>query len=74
MKILAILLAILFLLFGLRLVLTAAQAAITGKLLVRRGIRWRWQPAPTRGDVWKVALRDGVMGALLIVLAVVMIF
>ncbi len=74
MRILAILLAVLLLLFGLRLVLTAVQAALTGKLLVRQGLRFRWQPAPTRNDAWKAAMRDGVMGVLLIVLGIVMIF
>jgi hypothetical protein len=74
MKILLILIAILLLLFGLRLVLTAVQAAITSKILVRQGIRSRWQPAPTRGDAWKAAIRDGLMGVLFIVLGVVLIF
>ncbi|HXV98750.1 MAG TPA: hypothetical protein VEC93_10030 [Anaerolineae bacterium] len=74
MKILAILVAILVLLIGLRLVLTAVQAAITGKILVRQGIRSKWQPAPTRNDVWKAAIRDGLMGLLLIVLGGVLVF
>ena len=74
MKILAILVAILVLLIGLRLVLTAVQAAITGKILVRHGIRSKWQPAPTRNDAWKAALRDGLMGLLLIVLGGVLVF
>jgi hypothetical protein len=73
-KILAIFLAILVLLIGLRLVLTALQGAITGKILVRQGIRSQWQPAPSRNDAWKAALRDGLMGLLLMVLGVVLIF
>lgn len=74
MKIFAILIALLVLFIGLRLVLTAVQAAITGRVLVRQGLRSRWQPAPTRNDAWKAALRDGLMGMLLVVLGVVLIF
>lgn len=74
MRILAILLAILLLLFGLRLVLIAAQTAWSSKILVRHGIRSRWQSAPTRNEAWKMALRDGVLGLLLMVLGIVMIF
>jgi hypothetical protein len=74
MKILSILLAILVLLIGLRLILTAAQAAISGKILVRQGFRSTWQPAPNRNEVWKLALRDGLLGLLLMVLGAVMIF
>lgn len=74
MKIFNIFLAVFVLLFGLRLLLTAAQSAITGKILVRQGIRSKWQPAPLRSDAWKVAIRDGLMGVLLIVLGVVLIF
>jgi hypothetical protein len=73
-RILAILLAGLCLLLGLRLVLTAGQAALTGKLLVRQGLNFHWQPAPTRSHAWKIALREGLMGLLLIVLGLVMIF
>lgn len=74
MKVLTILIAILVLLFGLRLILTAAQSAINGKILVRRGFRFTWQPAPNRSEVWKLALRDGLLGLLLMVLGTVMIF
>ncbi len=74
MRILAISIALLVLLIGLRLVLTAIQAAITGKILVRQGLRSRWQPVPKRNDVWKAVLRDGLMGVLLMVLGVVLIF
>jgi hypothetical protein len=74
MRIFNIVLAALLLLFGLRMVLTAVQTAISGKILVRQGIRSKWQPVSVRSDAWKVALRDGLMGLLLIVLGVVLIF
>ena len=74
MKIFNIVLAALVLLFGLRMVLTAVQTAISGKILVRQGIRSKWQPVSVRSDAWKVALRDGLMGLLLIVLGIVLIF
>lgn len=74
MKILTVLIAVFVLLIGLRLLLTAAQAVISGKILVRRGFRSTWQPAPNRNEVWKLALRDGLLGLLLMVLGAVMIF
>jgi hypothetical protein len=74
MKVFNIVLGTLVLLFGLRMVLTAVQTAVSGKVLMRQGIRFTWQAAPTRNQVWKVALRDGLMGLLLIVLGVVLIF
>lgn len=74
MKIFNIVLAAFLLLFGLRMVLTAVQTAISGKILVRQGIRSKWQPAAVRSDAWKLAIRDGLMGLLLIVLGVVLIF
>jgi hypothetical protein len=74
MKILAILIATLVLLIGLRLILTAVQAMVSGKILVRQGLRSKWQPAPSRSEIWKSALRDGLLGLLLIVLGGVMIF
>lgn len=74
MKVFNIVLATILLLFGLRMVLTAAQTAISGKILVRQGIRSKWQPVAARSDAWKVALRDGLMGLLLIVLGVFLIF
>lgn len=74
MKIFNIVLAAIILLFGLRLVLTALQTALSGKILVRQGIRSKWQPVPVRSDAWKAAIRDALMGLLLIVLGVVLIF
>jgi hypothetical protein len=74
MTIFKVFVAALVLLFGLRMVLTAVQTAISGKVLVRQGIRSKWQPVPDRGDAWKAAIRDGLMGLLLVVLGVVLIF
>jgi hypothetical protein len=74
MKIFNIVLAAFLLIFGLRMVLTAVQAAISGKILVRQGIRSKWQPVAVRSDAWKAAIRDGLMGLLLIVLGAVLVF
>lgn len=74
MRIAGIFLAILSILFGLRLITTAAQALLTGQILVRQGIRTKWQPASDMSDVWKLAFRDALMGVLLIVLGVMLIF
>ena len=74
MKIVAIVVAILVLLFGLRMILTALQTALSGKILVRQGFRTHWQPAPDINEAWKVAFRDGVMGLLLIALAFFLLF
>lgn len=74
MKIAGIVIAVLVLLFGLRMVLTALQTALSGKILVRQGFRTHWQPAPDINEAWKVAFRDGVMGLLLITLAFVILF
>ena len=74
MKLVAIVVAILVLLFGLRMILTALQTALSGKILVRQGFRTHWQPAPDINEAWKVAFRDGVMGLLLIALAFFLLF
>jgi hypothetical protein len=69
MSILAIILAGFSLIIGFRLLVTAIQTALSGKVLVRRGrLKTEWQPAPTIEDAWKIALRDGLMGLLLIAL------
>lgn len=70
MPVLSVILSALALLFGLRLIITAAQTAITGKVLVRQGVRFHWRPAPNRDHAWKTAFRDGLTGILLIVLGV----
>ncbi|MCB0209021.1 MAG: hypothetical protein KDJ52_06820 [Anaerolineae bacterium] len=74
MRIAGIFLAALSIIFGLRMIVTAAQAIYTGKVLVRHGIRTQWQPAPAMSDVWKIAFRDALMGVLLITLGVMLIF
>lgn len=71
MRIFGLVAAGLILLFGLRLTLVAMQTAIRGEVMVRRGIRAEWQPVE-RGEALKQALRDGLMGILLLVLGVVM--
>lgn len=73
MRILAIVIAGVVILFGFRLITIALQTAVSGKILVRNGVRREWQPAPTPNDAWKVAFRDGLMGVLLIVLGVFLI-
>jgi hypothetical protein len=74
MKIFGIVLAAFSILIGFRLLVTALQAAVSGKILVRQGrMRAKWQPAPTMGEVWKVAVRDGLMGLMLIALGVALI-
>jgi hypothetical protein len=74
MRILALIIAVLVILFGFRLVTIALQSAFSGKILVRQSLRRsEWQPAPTKNDAWKAAARDGLMGILLIVLGIVLI-
>ena len=73
MSLVGIFLAIISFLFGLRLLITALQAALSGKVLVRQGIRTKWQPAPDMGEVWRLAFRDALMGVLLITLAIMLI-
>ena len=70
MSVLSVILSAIALLFGLRLIITALQSALTGKVLVRQGIRSRWQPASNRDQAWRTAFRDGLTGILLIVLGV----
>ncbi len=74
MSIFGIILAAFSILFGFRLLVTALQTAMSGKILVRQGrVRTKWQPAPTMGDAWKVAARDGLMGLMLVALGVALI-
>jgi hypothetical protein len=73
MKLAGLVIAGLVLLFGLRLIGMALQAAITGKVLIRRGWQGHWQKAPTRQDALKTAFRDGLMGALLLGLSVALL-
>ena len=71
MRILGLVIAALVVLFGFRLLTIAFQTAIGSKVLVRDGMRYKWQPIPS-DQAWKRAFRDGFMGLLLIVLGVVM--
>jgi hypothetical protein len=74
MRVFALFIAALVIIFGFRLVTIALQSFFSGKILVRQGVRRsEWQPAPDKNEVWKVAIRDGLMGLLLIVLGVVLI-
>ena len=74
MRIFALVIAALVIVFGFRLVTIALQSVFSGKVLVRQGVRRsEWQPASDRDEIWKVAARDGLMGLLLIVLGVVLI-
>jgi len=74
MRIFALVIAGLVIVFGFRLVTIALQSAFSGKILVRQGVRRsEWQPAPDKNEVWKLAAWDGLMGLLLIVLGVVLI-
>jgi hypothetical protein len=54
-------------------VVTALQTALTGRILVRQGIRSKWHPAESMGEAWKIAFRDGLMGVLLIGLGIALI-
>jgi hypothetical protein len=74
MRIFALVIAGLVIVFGFRLVTIALQSAFSGKILVRQSVRRsEWQPASDKNEVWKAAARDGLMGLLLIVLGVVLI-
>lgn len=74
MRIFALIIAALVIVFGFRLVTIALQSVFSGKVLLRQGVRRsQWQPAPDKNEVWKAAARDGLMGLLLIVLGVVLI-
>ena len=73
MRLLAILLAAIALIVGIRMILVAGRTAFSGKVLVRQGVRSKWQPAPSINDAWKIAIRDAIMGILLIVLGVFML-
>jgi hypothetical protein len=70
MRILSLAIAIFLLMFGVRMVVTALRTALSGKILVRQGAQFKWQPASTMNDAWKIAFREGLMGILLIVLGV----
>ena len=73
MKILGLIVAVLAILMGVRIALIGVATAFSGKVLVRRGIRSGWEPAASRDEAWKYALRNVVMGFLLIILGVAVI-
>lgn len=73
MKIVGYVVAVLTIMFGLRLIITAIQAALTQKILVRQGIRTKWQPASNTNEVWRIVFRDALMGILLLILGIMLI-
>ena len=73
MRIVGIFFAAVVMLFGIRMILIAIRTGFSGKVLVRQGLRSHWQAAPTTNYAWKVAVRDGIMGLLLITLGVVLL-
>jgi len=73
MRILALAIAMAALLFGFRMIFIAIRMAMSGKVLVRDGMRSRWQPAPTPQDAWKYALREIIMGLLFVILGVALL-
>ncbi len=73
MKILGIIFAVLSIVMGLRIAFIGLITAFSGKVMVRRGIKSGWEPAADRDEAWRFALRNVVMGILLIVLGVALI-
>lgn len=73
MRVLGILFAALAIMLGLRMALIAVRTAVTGQVLIRRGFRSYWQPAPDRGEAWGRAFRDAIFGILLIILGVALV-
>lgn len=73
MRILGILFAVLAILMGLRITFIGVITAFSGKVMVRRGIKSGWEPAANRDEAWRFALRNVVMGILLIILGVALI-
>lgn len=73
MKLIGLLLAVMILLFGARLLITAGQAALTGRVLVRRGFRTQWEPAVTHQEALQIAFKNGLMGLLLLILGIAII-
>ena len=61
-------------LIGLRIVGAAIYTFTSGKVLVRKGVKTQWVSAPSGTDLFKLLLRDALMGILLVVLGVALIF
>jgi hypothetical protein len=72
-RILGIIFAVLAILMGLRITFIGVITAFSGKVMVRRGIKSGWEPAVNRDEVWRFALRNVVMGILLVILGVALI-
>lgn len=72
MRLFGLAVAALLVLFSFRLLTMAFQSALKSQVMVRDGLRWKWQPVPPE-QAWQRAFRDGLMGLLLLVLAMVMI-
>ena len=73
MRILGIVFAGFAIIIGLRMALIAVRTALTGKVVVRKGIRSHWETLPNRDDIWRHAFRDAMFGILLIILGVALI-
>ena len=73
MRILGIVFAAFAIIIGLRMAFIAVRTALTGKIVVRRGIRSHWETLPNRDDVWRHAFRDAIFGILLVILGVALI-
>ncbi|MBN1217518.1 MAG: hypothetical protein JXM69_01200 [Anaerolineae bacterium] len=67
------LLAAIVILIGLRMVGAAIYTFFTGKILVRKGVKTRWVSASPETDFLQLLFRDGLMGALLVVLGIMLI-
>jgi len=59
-------------LIGLRMIGAAIYTFFTGRVLLRKGLKTQWVSAPPETDFLKLLIRDGLMGALLVVLGVVL--
>jgi hypothetical protein len=73
MRIVALFIAALVVIIGLRMVGAAIYTAFTGKVLVRKGVHTKWVTAPNQDVIWGIAFRDGLMGILLVVLGVALL-
>jgi hypothetical protein len=72
-RILALFIAFVVVIIGLRMIGAALYTAFTGKVLVRKGVHTKWVTAPNRDDTWGIVFRDGLMGVLLIVLGMALL-
>lgn len=70
MRIIGIVIALMVIVFGVRLITAAFKMAVSGKVIVRKGRRTHWEPAPRLEDAWGLAFRDGLLGLLFIALGI----